>query len=236
MILAMLLALTPMAHAASPGSRPQVVGLKSGAAIEVRQPTAASYGAVRLIQPQARSGEDASIECDIEGADGWHALAGFFGRIAGGNVPVPLVVKGAEGGCGFQAAFGATPQTEKVLTLRVQRLNAEGKRESSSSSSISRRESADLSAGLSVIGSDAAGVTVNVPNAGSQVCSDSSDVSVRTLYRLKGWRIEGDPGFQADVAALRKAVSGGKAEDEAVVSAMADKRLRPGALGDVLGL
>ena len=239
MILAMWLATAMAADSVNP---PQVVGLKSGAAVQLRASDARAPGNLGLVQPQPGAGEVGAIDCVLVDATAWQGVAGVFGRVASGALPTSGRVPGLEGGsgCELEASFGNTPATEKVLTIKLRRFDAAGSQTMASSTTISRRESADLAASLSVLGSAAIGVEPQVAVA-TEVeapveCADTADASVRILYGIKGWRWQQDPGYDADVQAVRRAIDAGQSEDDIVVKASGDRRLRPGTLGDLLGV
>lgn len=215
--------------------------LKSGAWIYVQVPSRQGPATVSWLQDAP--GWDAVVRtCPLAIQTSWIGLAGFFGTVAAEKVPVSHELKGTDGhaACVLTATWGVTDKTRNVVNLNV--APASGP---SFSTTLSRREAEALAARLATLAQEVSRLPVpEVAAVEAEACEpDPAQVdeavameSARTLYVLKGWRRAGDPGWEADVKAVQKAMSLGWLPSDVVARGMEDRRMRPGALADVIGL
>lgn len=204
--------------------------LKSGAWVYVQVPTAPGPATVSWLRDAP--GWDAVVRtCPLADADSWIGLAGFFGTIAAEKVPVSHELAGPDRhtACVLTAAWGVTDDTRNVVLLNV--TPASGP---SFQSTVSRSEAQALAARLASLAQEVR--KLRAPASEPQGPDEITVVSARTLYALKGWGRVGDPGWEADLSAMQRATEVGWLPSDIVVRAMQDRRMRPGALGDVLGL
>jgi hypothetical protein len=244
----LILLLSAVALAEGPARPVEVVALKSGAYIQLDRPTAERPGRLTFVQP-ADEARVVALECRLTDAAAWRSWAGFMAQVAAESLPAAYTAAAfsQDGGCSADAAYGAAPRTEKVVTLTVKARMPDGEAGVSVATSISRRESEDLAARLQALATVAAEVEseraaaeaeaeAEAAEAEAGVCEEGGLVALRTLYSLQGWSRAGDPGWEVDVAAMQAAMDAGWLPSDVVVRAMQERRLRPGTLGDVLGL
>ena len=216
--------------------------LKSGAWIYVQVPSHKAPATVSWLRDAP--GWDAVVRtCPLAVSDSWIGLAGFFGTVAAEKVPVSHELKGTDGhaACVLTATWGVTDQTKNVVNINV--APASGP---SFSTTVSRREAEALAARLATLAPEGSRlpepeVAAAEPEAPCEADAEAVNKAValesaRTLYVLKGWRRAGDPGWEADVAAVEQALGKGWLASDVVARAMEDRRMRPGALADVIGL
>jgi len=213
--------------------------LKSGTWIYVQVPTERAPATVSWLRDAP--GWDAVVRtCPLADARSWMGIAGFFGAVAAEQVPTSHELEGTDGhtACVLTAAWGVTDETSNVVNLNV--APASGP---SFHTTLSRREAEALAARLAALAQEVSRLPVPTPAAEPEPEGPSESelaevavVSARTLYVLKGWRRAGDPGWEADVQAVRRAMELGWLPSDVVARGMEDRRMRPGALADVLGI
>lgn len=216
--------------------RYEAFALKSGAWLYVAVPSVRAPASVSWLRDAP--GWDAVVRtCPLADADRWIGLAGFFGSVAAQNVPSTHKLPGTDGhtACVITTAWGTTDETRKVVHLTV--APATGP---SFQTTLSRREAEALAARLATLAREVKRLPEPTPPPAPEPPGPSVEevavVAARTLYALKGWRRAGDPGWEADVEAMQRAMAVGWLPSDVVVRGMEDRRMRPGALADVLGL
>lgn len=190
------------------------------------------------------------MTCAIPDAPTWSAWHAFFVQVEAEKLPAAQTQSafGQEGGCVAEAAWGGTEATKNVVTLKLQALTPGKTPPSPVMTTLARREAGLLAARLLLAKAEAerrAIVVVEVAPTEAETAlvpsalrieadgSDAAEESARILYGLRGWAADGDPGFRADVDALRALRTSGHRPSDVVARALTERRLRPGLLGDL---
>ena len=226
------LALALSAHAAevepARARAVEVVALKSGSTLQL---DAAEYpGSMTVITPVGEA-RVLALECGLDDAAHWRSWGGFFTRIAAEDLPATYIT--TDGGCSAKASYGETDKTQNVVTLSIDAPLEEGSL--AVSTTLSRREAEDLAGRFASLAKEAVPPPEPEPEPVPQGCDALNMELVTALYAIKGWRSAEDPGWKADVDAMTAAVQAGTwLPSQVIAKAAADRKLRPGALGDLL--
>lgn len=223
MIFALFLSLTTLA---SPGEL-SVVPLKSGAYVHL-QPASADHPGQLTFVHIGEEGDTSAWVCPIQTADRWRAWGGFFQAIAAESLPTRVQASG-EQPCSAVASYTNGTKDPKIVELTVRHSAAT---EALFTSSLSRREATDLATRLLEV--------ADLPEpmshrAASSDESQTAQTAVRILYLARGWDPRPtDPGWKADLDAARALIEAQKDVAAAIHRAIGERKLRPGALADVL--
>lgn len=206
----------------------EVVALKSGTTLQL---DAAQYpGRMTVITPVGEA-RVLALECGLDDAAHWRSWGGFFTRVAAEDLPATYIT--TDGGCSAKASYGDTDKTQNVVTLSIEAPLEEGALVVATT--LSRREAEDLANRLVSLSKEAVPAPEPEPEPAPAVCDALNVELVTALYAIKGWRRDDDPGWQADVDAMTAVVEAGTWLPSQVISkAASDRKLRPGALGDLL--
>lgn len=223
MIFALFLGITALA---SPGEL-SVVPLKSGAYVHL-QPASADHPGQLTFVHIGEEGDTSAWVCPIQAADRWRAWGGFFQAIAAESLPTRVQSSG-EQRCSAVASYTNGTQEPKIVELTVRHSAAT---ETLFTSSLSRREATDLATRLVEV-ADLPEPTSRRAGPGDE--RQAAQTAVRILYLARGWEPRpSDPGWKADLDAATQLIEAREDLAAAIHRAIGDRKLRPGALADLL--